>query len=121
MSKRGDEPAYPQVGDYAMRNESIVRIVDVNNFGRLHIAYVQIHSETDNVIGGGASFWWPRSDFRTITDPILLTAAKQDAAQRHLAQCKHQQEDLELEIRMWKAARKALREVAELAKENEHG
>lgn len=72
----------PAVGVYAMHhmhggsNGTLVLIDSRNDEGCFSIQYVQVLWNGTDVIGGGSSSSWPASDFRPVTDPILLAAAK---------------------------------------------
>ena len=76
------------VGMYAMHHMhggtsgTLVRIDDEPEPGCFAIHYVQILSDGSDVIGGGSSSSWPRSDFRPVTDPILIAAARCFSAAR---------------------------------------
>lgn len=81
-------PFVVKVGDYAMHcmnglagSGTLVRVESETRPGHFSIQYVSIRSGGE-VSGGGGSSSWPACDFRPITDPVKLAAAKCFEAQR---------------------------------------
>lgn len=78
-----------KVGDYVMHhmsggpNGTLVRVLEETTADRFGVGYVQLVA--DSVVSGGTSWSWPASDFRPITDPLYLLAARLDAAGRTAA------------------------------------
>lgn len=105
-----------KVGDYVMHHPhddergTLVLLKDERDH-QYRVEYVQILPDRKNIICGGGSFWWRESEFRPITDPTMIAAARLYEARRLVA--KHQAEvaKWEMEATTWQAALTAIAEA----------
>lgn len=115
-----DQTQRPKVGEYWMHcmhgrgDGTLVKISDETDTGRFGIHYVQIVGERDGVprvISGGGSFYWNVEEFKPVTEPCLLAAAKVYEARERLKVLKQKALQAEADEAKWQGVLETLFEA----------